>query len=93
VTASTIRVSADDRKRIPVGRLGVHPADEFEASRQADGTIVLTPLASIPRRELLLWENDELRRSLLTGLAESAAGLAHSNPALNETLDDLGDDD
>lgn len=35
-------------------------------------------LASIPKRELLVWENDELRASLFRGLADAAEGKARS---------------
>lgn len=67
-------VSADDRSRIPFGRVGVHRNERFLVSRNATGEILLTPLASIPRRELLVWENKDLRESLLRGLADVAAG-------------------
>jgi hypothetical protein len=85
----SIRLSADDRNRLPVGRLGVHPSDEFQASVEADGTIVLTPVATIPKREMLVWESPELRTSILTGVAEAAAGLARPNHVLDDALDAL----
>lgn len=46
-----------------------------------NGDILLTPLVTIPKRELLVWENELVRASLGRGLAQSAAG---------ETVD-LGD--
>lgn len=67
-------VTADDRARIAFGRLGVHRDDRFLVSRTESGEILLTPLASIPKRELLVWENDELRASLLRGFHDAAAG-------------------
>jgi len=67
-------LTADDRARIPVGRVGVHCDDRFLASRRAAGEILLTPLTSIPKHELLTWENDELPASLLRGLGDAAAG-------------------
>jgi hypothetical protein len=33
-------------------------------------------MARIPKRELLVWENDELRASLFGGLADAAEGNA-----------------
>lgn len=66
--------TADDRARIPVRRVGVHCDDRFLVSRRASGEILLTPLTSIPKRELLTWENDELPASLLRGLGDAAAG-------------------
>jgi hypothetical protein len=78
-------VTADDRARIAFGRVGVHRNDRFLVSRRESGEILLTPLASIPKRELLVWENDVLRESLLRGLADVAAGRV-------EPIDDLLDD-
>jgi hypothetical protein len=67
-------VTADDRARISFGRVGVRRDDRFLVSRSATGEILLTPMASIPRRELLVWENDLMRESLLRGLGDAAAG-------------------
>jgi len=51
-----------------------HRDDRFLVSRGTAGEIPLTPMASIPRRELLVWENGALRESLLRGLGDAAAG-------------------
>ena len=67
-------VVADDRARIAFGRVGVRKDDRFAVAVGEDGTIVLTPLVSIPKRELLVWENQQLRESLARGLAQSAHG-------------------
>ena len=75
------QVVADDRARMSFGRMGVLADDRFAVALGEDGTIVLTPLVSIPKRELLVWEHQQLRESLARGLAQSAAG---------ETVD-LGD--
>ncbi len=45
--------------------------DSFLVSIRPTGEILLTPLASIPKRELLIWEDEELRASLLRGLPTS----------------------
>lgn len=37
-----------------------------------EGAILLMPLASVPKRELLVWENDNLEVSLFRGLADVA---------------------
>jgi hypothetical protein len=74
-------VSADERARIAFGKTGVRKNDRYAIAVNDDGEILLTPLVSIPRRELIVWENAELRASLARGLAQSAA---------NETVD-LGD--
>lgn len=67
-------VTADDRARIPFARAGVRRNDRFAMSVNEEGAILLTPVVSIPRRELLVWENDELRASLFRGLADAAEG-------------------
>ncbi len=74
-------VIADERARIAFGKAGVRRDDRYAVGVSDDGSILLTPLVTIPRRELLVWENEQLRASLARGLAQSAAG---------ETVD-LGD--
>lgn len=80
-----VEVAADERARIAFGRAGVRHNDRFLVSTRASGEILLTPMASIPKRELLIWEDDGLRRSLLRGLADSAEGRISRR-------DDLADD-
>jgi len=67
-------VTADERARVAVGKAGAHARDRYAVSTNTDGAILLIPLASIPRRELLVWENDEVRASLFRGLADAADG-------------------
>lgn len=67
-------LTADDRARIPVRRVGVHCDDRFLASRRASGEILLTPFTRIPKRELQTWEKDELPASLLRGLGDATTG-------------------
>ena len=83
-----IEVTADDRARIAFGRMGVHSHDRFLMSRHANGDILLTPMASIPQRELLVWENKSVQDSLLRGLSDVAAGRVSRR---DDYLD--GDDD
>jgi hypothetical protein len=40
----------------------------------SDGRILLTPMTLIPKRELIVWENEELRASLARGIADVRAG-------------------
>lgn len=74
-------VSADERSRIAFGKAGVRRDDRYAVAVNENGDILLTPLVTIPKRELLVWENELVRASLGRGLAQSAAG---------ETVD-LGD--
>jgi hypothetical protein len=67
-------VSADERSRIAFGKAGVRRDDRYAVAVNENGDILLTPLVTIPKRELLVWENELVRASLGRGLAESAAG-------------------
>jgi hypothetical protein len=81
-------VTVDDRARIPVGKAGAQKHDHYAVSKNQDGAILLTPLASIPKRELLIWENAELRASLFRGLAEAAEGKAKRLDWVTDTDDE-----
>lgn len=65
---------ADERGRLPMAKSGVRKDDRYAIAVNDDGQILLTPLVSIPRRELIVWENQLLRESLARGLAEAAVG-------------------
>jgi hypothetical protein len=67
-------VTADERARIAVGKAGVHSNDRYLVSKSDSGEILLTPVASIPKREMLVWENDSVRESLTRGLMEAHLG-------------------
>lgn len=41
--------TADERARVAVGRAGTHKDDRYAVSVNADGAILLTPLAGIPK--------------------------------------------
>ncbi|MDA3644936.1 hypothetical protein LZ318_03860 [Saccharopolyspora indica] len=86
-------VTADERARVAVGKAGAHKDDRYAVSVNADGAILLTPLASIPKRELLVWENAELRASLFRGLAEAAEGKGRQLPWVTADADEDDDDE
>ena len=50
-------------------------------ARDIDGVPLLTPVVSIPERELIVWENPALAERIRTGITE-----AHAGPTV-----DLGD--
>lgn len=82
---------ADERGRLPMGKSGVHKDDRYAVAVNDDGQILLTPLVSIPRRELIVWEDQLLRESLARGLAEAAAGETVDLGSFAEYLDDAED--
>jgi hypothetical protein len=81
-------VTADERARIAFGKAGVHKDDRFAVSVNDEGAILLTPVASIPKRELVVWENEELKASLYRGLADAAEGKTRRLDWLTEDTDD-----
>ncbi|WP_035877017.1 hypothetical protein, partial [Cryobacterium sp. MLB-32] len=65
-------VVADERARLAFGKAGVRKDDRYAVATNDQGEILLTPLVSIPKRELFIWENQIAREELGRGLAESA---------------------
>jgi hypothetical protein len=66
--------SADERARIAFGKAGVRRDDRYAVAVNEEGQILLTPLVSVPKRELLVWEDELVRAALGRALAQSAAG-------------------
>jgi hypothetical protein len=67
-------VIADEHARIAFGKVGVCKDDRYALSVNDEGAILLTPVATIPARELFVWENEDLKASLLRGVADAAEG-------------------
>lgn len=67
-------VIADERARIAIGKAGARRDDRYAVATNEHGEILLTPLVSIPKRELALWENELMRANLAEGLRQSAHG-------------------
>lgn len=84
---------ADERARIAFGKAGVRKDDRYAVAVNNDGEILLTPLVSIPKRELFVWENQLVRKELAEGLQQSAAGEVVSLGSFAEFADDEVDDD
>lgn len=86
-------VSADERSRIAVGKAGVRRDDRYAVAVNDDGEILLTPLVSIPKRELLVWENTQIREALSLGLLQSASGKTKNLGDFTQFADDDVEDD
>lgn len=86
-------LSADDRSRIAFGKAGVRRDDRYAVAINDQGEILLTPLVSIPKRELIIWENEQLRASLARGLADSAAGNVKDLGDFTQYADEVDDQD
>ncbi|MBV9313717.1 MAG: hypothetical protein JO100_08155 [Pseudonocardia sp.] len=64
----------DSRGRVSLGRAGAEPGKRYRVARNIDGVLLLTPVVSIPEREMIVWENPGLAARIRTGIAETQAG-------------------
>lgn len=81
-------VVADERSRIAFGKAGVRKDDRYALAVNHDGEILLTPLASIPKRDVLIWEHAELRASLARGLEQSSESSLVDLGSFSDYLDE-----
>ena len=64
----------DSRGRVSLGRAGAEPGRRYRVARNIDGVLLLTPVVSIPERELIVWENPALAERIRTGITEAQSG-------------------
>jgi hypothetical protein len=65
---------ADARGRVALGRAGARPGRRYQVRSDHDGVIVLTPVVSIPEREMLVWENPQLAEQVRNALVDVESG-------------------
>lgn len=70
--AEPIEIETDNRGRIALGKIATHTRYRVEANSL--GEITLTPLVSIPVREMILLERPDLRAQLEQAIGESERG-------------------
>ncbi len=83
------------RKLDPSGRLSLgkeRAGEQYEVNETPDGTIVLTPVAVIPKSELWLWKNEEALASVRRGLEQSARGEGESLGSFAQYAEDEDED-
>jgi hypothetical protein len=81
----------DDAGRLSLGR--GKAGEQYDITEAEDGTVVLTPVAVIPKRELWLYKNSEAMALVQKGLAESARGEAKNIGSFAQYADDkLGEE-
>lgn len=83
--------STDVRSRISLGKAGVRRDDRYAIAVNEEGEILLTPLVSIPKRELLVWENSVVRDSLGRALQQSAEGKVKRRGSFSKFADESSD--
>jgi hypothetical protein len=84
-------VEVDSRGRVSIARAGGQPGTRYRICRRADGDLLLTPVVSIPQREMLVWENPELARSILAALDEAERGETRDLGDFSQYLDEEDD--
>lgn len=82
----TKKVNPDKRGRISLKGL-VEGADGYEATRQADGTIILKPYLQVDSREAWLYKNKEAISSLEQGLKDVSEGRVTKRKSYSEYAD------
>lgn len=65
---------ADSKGRLALGSVGAEPGRRYIVRRQADDTLMLIPARVIPEREMVVWENPDLQRTILRGIEQSERG-------------------
>ena len=78
----------DPRGRLSLGRAGATPGRRYRVESNVDGVLILTPVVSIPEREVALLADPESQRRLLRGLEEAAAGTTHDLGDFTQYLDE-----
>jgi hypothetical protein len=68
------QVSADDRSRLALGKSGVGAYENFFVTVFETGQILLTPVVSIPKNEVPLWNDAEFMNSLTKGISQAVSG-------------------
>jgi hypothetical protein len=71
--STTKKLVPDDRGRITLGKPKT-AVSSYQATFNADGSILLVPMAEIPARELWLWSNEQALASVQRGLAQAGRG-------------------
>lgn len=67
----------DPRGRLSLGRAGAAPGRRYRVEATTDGVLMLTPVVSIPERELQLLQDPALQGRILTGIEQAEQGRTH----------------
>jgi len=78
----------DSRRRLSLGKAGVAENTRYAVSVSDDGDLLLTPLATIPARERIIWDRPDVMASLERGIADAVAGRTVYLGSFAQYLDD-----
>lgn len=83
------KVRADAKGRVSLARfLDNNLPLELDVTVEEDGKIILTPLATIPARELWLYKNPKALKSLRDGIEQTGKGKVKSRGSFAKYVED-----
>ena len=82
------RITLSD-KVMKASTLKTRKVDSYQILASKDGDILLRPAVSIPAREVWIYENPEVLKSIRKGLQEAKQGKGEIVHDLDKFLDDL----
>jgi hypothetical protein len=85
-------IEVDPRGRLSLGKAGATPGRRYRVESNVDGVLVLTPVVSIPEREMQLWIEPGLRQRISDGLEQAALGKTHDRGDFSQYLEDTDED-
>jgi hypothetical protein len=71
---STYETVTDERGRLSLGKAGAQPGRRYRVEELPDGEIRLTPMVSVPEREVDLLLDHNTRQRIVDGLAQAERG-------------------
>lgn len=64
----------DARGRVSLGRAGAKPGRRYRVESNIDGVLMLTPVVSIPEREMAVWRDPDLAQRVRNAYARTEQG-------------------
>ncbi|WP_282206830.1 hypothetical protein [Kitasatospora fiedleri] len=64
----------DSRGRVSLGRAGAKPGRRYRVESNPDGVLLLTPVVSIPEREMQVWTDPLLAARIRAGIEQAENG-------------------
>ncbi|MFI0990540.1 hypothetical protein [Streptomyces exfoliatus] len=78
----------DSRGRVSLGRAGARAGRRYRVESNPDGVLLLTPVVSIPEREMQVWNDPHLAERIRTGIEQAKAGKTIDRGDFSHYLDE-----
>lgn len=83
----------DSRGRVSLGRAGAKPGRRYRIESNVDGVLILTPVVSIPEREMEVWRNPVLAERIRNAYKRSETSPGHDRGDFSQYLDEEDSED